>query len=189
MSLPILRSSISEKLAGKLEDIVRERLWSTRLPDPDLPVGRHLCSPGAHNSGHAGFRNLLGFQGCQRQTYFLRPGWFSDTTPYTLVLSIWTLLHKKSARSVSVAISVFILALAYTCNLQLPSNQRWRWCTLETIGSFFKILALRLELSFIIPRYMFASIKVGCSNFAVEQSVLLQKSPTRVDCEMHTIAL
>ena len=48
-------------------DRFREHIHSTRPPDSDLTVGRHLLSR-VTQLGHAGFCHPFGFQGCQKQT-------------------------------------------------------------------------------------------------------------------------
>ena len=57
-------------------------------------------------------------------TDVLRPGWFLDIAPYTLMVSMW--FHIKPARAENIAIFVFIWALGCTRIFQLLSNRWWR---------------------------------------------------------------
>ena len=54
----------------------------------------------------------------------LRPGWFLDTAPYTLMVSMW--FHIKPARAENIAIFVFIWALGCTRIFQaVAKSETW----------------------------------------------------------------
>ena len=52
-----------------------------------------FCFPGAHDSGHASFCNPFGFRDTTDVVF--RRGWFSETAPYTLMISMRDLISYK----------------------------------------------------------------------------------------------
>lgn len=63
-----------------LGDRFREHLRSIRLPDSDLPVGRHFASPGHTTQDMLVSVIRSGFRAVPQTDVGLRPVWFSDTT-------------------------------------------------------------------------------------------------------------